>query len=72
VLSLCYTLLDEIGHFLEKIKLQLFFWTELLVIWRLLAARVLAPHSSCISREVREIIGPMLLLVAKDLVRHIS
>ena len=49
VFPLSNTFLDEICHFLEKVQLQLFFWTQLSVLWRLLTARILPPDSVNIS-----------------------
>jgi hypothetical protein len=49
VLSLCDTLRDKIGNFLEKVEFQLVFWTQLLVFGRLLAAGVLPTHHRHVS-----------------------
>lgn len=71
MLSFSNRLLDKVANLLEKIELQLLFWTELLVVGRLLATGVLATHISHVAREVTEVIRPVLLLVGENLPRHI-
>ena len=65
--SLSDRLLDKVTNLLEKIELQLLFWTQLLVVWGLLAARVLATHVCHVAGQVSEVVGAVLLLVGENL-----
>lgn len=71
MLSLRYALLNEVAYFLEKIEFQLLFWTQLLVVRRLLAARILPPNIRYIAGKIREIVCAVLLLIAEYLTRDI-